>query len=224
MFIVTESRCGSSTKSMISHLQSKHKITVKRSYEVSEDHSSNQPKLKVGHMDNYLVKRESAGEIIARLVAVDGLTFNQIATKSLIRRAFKSDGYSLSKSPQIIRDYFIKELEKTVTIVTEKINNIKKNSGRFSISFDESTSVRNRRYMNLNLHDVKKRIEKAPPHLRFRFGLNVSSADERWYYAKLESRLVRGKNIEVSLFSSRSYEMKTIAYTDSLVIQIYQLS
>ena len=25
------------------------------------------------------------------------------------------------------------------------------------------------------------------------FGLNVSSADERWFYAKLESRAVRGE-------------------------------
>ena len=157
---------GLSTKSMISHLQSKHKITVKRSHEVSEDHSSNQPKLKVGRMDNYLVKRESVGEIIARLVAVDGMTFNQIATSSLIRRAFKSDGYSLPKSPQIIQDYFINEFEKTVAIVTEKINNIKKNSGRFLISFDKSTSVRNRRNMNLNLHDVKGFHSLSMTHIK----------------------------------------------------------
>ena len=37
--------------------------------------------------------------------------------------------------------------------VSEKVNTAKKNEDRFSISFDESTSVRNRRYMNLNLHD-----------------------------------------------------------------------
>ena len=88
-------------------------------------------------------------------MVVDGLTFNQIATSSPIRRVFKSEGYLLPKSPQIIQDYFINEFEKTVAIVTEKINNMKKKRGRFSISFDESTSVRNRCNMNLNLHDVK---------------------------------------------------------------------
>ena len=33
-----------------------------------------------------------------------------------------------------------------------KIVEIKKYNGRFSISFDESTSTRNRRFINLNLH------------------------------------------------------------------------
>ena len=36
--------------------------------------------------------------------------------------------------------------------IVSKIRKIKKISNRFSISFDESTSTRNRRFINLNLH------------------------------------------------------------------------
>ena len=86
-------------------------------------------------------------------MSVDGLTFNQIANSSLISRAFKADGYSMPKSPQTICDHFVKEFKNTLMIVSEKVNTAKKNGDRFSISFDESTSVRNRRYMNLYLHD-----------------------------------------------------------------------
>ena len=85
-------------------------------------------------------------------MSVDGLTFNQIANSSLIRPAFKADGYFLPTSPQNIRDHFMKEFEKTLRIVSEKVGTITKNGCRFSISFDEAASVRNRRYMNLYLH------------------------------------------------------------------------
>ena len=49
----------------------------------------------------------------------------------------------------------MKEFVDTIKVVSEKIGILKKNECRFSISFDEATSVRNRRYMNLNLHGEK---------------------------------------------------------------------
>ncbi|XP_065652891.1 uncharacterized protein LOC136080205 [Hydra vulgaris] len=44
------------------------------------------------------------GEVITKLVAVDGLSFNQIANRVLFKRAFKSDGHTLPISSQNIRD------------------------------------------------------------------------------------------------------------------------
>ena len=77
-------------------------------------------------------------------MSVDGLAFNQIASSSLISRAFKADGYSMPKTPQTIRDHFVIEFKNTLMTVSEKVKTAKKNGNRFSISFDESTSVRNR--------------------------------------------------------------------------------
>ena len=149
---MTLKAAGSSTKSLISHLKSKHRIQVKRCYEIAAE--DKQPILKVSRIESYFKsKKESISEVIARLVSVDGLTFNQIASSSLINRAFKTDGYSMPKSPQTIRDHFVKEFKNTLTTISEKVNTAKKNGDRFSISFDESTSVRNRRYMILNLRD-----------------------------------------------------------------------
>ena len=148
---MTLKAAGSSTKSLISHLKSKHRIQVKRCYEIAAE--DNQPISKVSRIESYFKSKESISEVIARLVSVDGLTSNQIASSSLISRAFKADGYSMPKSPQIIRDHFVKEFKNTLMTVSEKVKTAKKNGDRFSISFYESTSVRNRRYINLNLHD-----------------------------------------------------------------------
>ena len=90
---------GSSTKSLITHLKSKHQIDVKLSLEKSVT----KPSFKKQKIDLYFEKdrRESLGEVVAKLVAVDGLAFNQIASSKLLRRAFAADGYSLPSR----RDY-----------------------------------------------------------------------------------------------------------------------
>ena len=109
--------------------------------------------MKVLRIESYFKSKEFISKVIAWLVSVDGLTFNQIANSFLISRIFKADAYSMPKSPQIIHDHFVKEFKNTLMIVSEKVNTAKKNRDHFSISFDKSTSVRNHRYMNLNLHD-----------------------------------------------------------------------
>ena len=88
--------------------------------------------------------------MLSKLVAVDGLSFNQIANCVLLRRAFKSDGYTLPKSPQNVRNQFMTRYGKTI-IIEQGIRKIQEEGGHFSISFDESTLVRYCRYMNLNL-------------------------------------------------------------------------
>lgn len=93
------------------------------------------------------------GEIIVQLVAVDGLTFNQLAKSVVIRRALKSDGYNLPKSRATITKIFMEERAKVKENLKNKLKALKESGQRFSLSLDESTSVRNRRYMNLNIHD-----------------------------------------------------------------------
>jgi len=121
---------GSRTKSLINHLKSKHRIHVKGCYEaVSEDAK---PKSKLVRIEAYSKnEKESLSEVIAWLVSVDGLTFNQIANSFLIKRAFKTDGYFLPTSPQNIRDHFMKEFEKTLRIVSEKVDTSRRMDGVF---------------------------------------------------------------------------------------------
>lgn len=144
---------GSSTKGMITHLKSKHKISVKSS--VMETSKEAPPKCKVRKIDSFFrpdQRRRDLDELLSQLTAVDGLTFNQIATSERLRRAFKADGYDLPRCHKQVRNLIIQHKEKIVKHVQEEFVAIKFNNGRFSITFDESTSARNRRYISLNVH------------------------------------------------------------------------
>ena len=65
---------GSSTRSLLYHLQNKHDITVSRRSSTEEE-----PAAKVVRLE----KPISMEEELARLVAIEGMTFNQIATTLL---------------------------------------------------------------------------------------------------------------------------------------------
>ena len=81
---------GSSTKSLITHLKSKHQIPIESSLEKSVT----EPSFKKRKINSYSKKdrRESLVDVVAKLVAVDGQAFNQIASSKLLRRAFAADG------------------------------------------------------------------------------------------------------------------------------------
>ena len=141
---------GSSTKSLITHLKSKHQIHI----ESSLKKSVTEPSFKKWKIDSYFKKdrRESLGEVVAKLLAVDRLAFSQIASSKLLRRAFAADGYSLSTSRDYVKKVFMKQFAEIQSEMVTKIREIKETNNRFSISFDESTSTCNQRFVNLNLH------------------------------------------------------------------------
>ena len=99
-------------------------------------------------------KKESLSEVIAQSVAKDGFSFNQIARSELTRRAFKSNDFDVPVSRQGVRNQFMMEYKLKLESIANDILAAKKGGARFSISFDESKSVRNRRYMNLYLHNA----------------------------------------------------------------------
>ena len=141
---------GSSTKSLITHLKSKHHIYM----ELSLEKSVIEPSFKKRKINSYFKKdcRGSLGEVVAKLVAVNGLAFNQIASSKLLRRAFAADKYSLPSSWDYVKKVFMKQFAEIQSEIVTKIREIKKSNHRFSINFDESTSTRNRRFINLNLY------------------------------------------------------------------------
>ena len=142
---------GSSAKGLITHLKSQHEIAVKSSrVEVAK---IDEPKLKIRKIDSFFKsEKQSLGELVSQLTAIDGLTFNQIATSERLSRAFKADGYDLPRSHKKVRDLVMKQKEDIVKTIRGELNAIKLRDGRFSITFDEATSMRNGRYMNINVH------------------------------------------------------------------------
>ena len=79
---------------------------------------------------------------------------SKIVKIELTRRAFNSDGVDIPISRQGFRNQFMREYKLTSESIVNDIAAAKEKGAHFSISFDESTSVRNRRYMNINLHNA----------------------------------------------------------------------
>ena len=89
----------SSTKNLSGHLKSCHNVTIKSCYEIDTE-----PKNKLPRLDFFNFKQKpTLGEVISKLVAVDRLSFNQVAQSDGIRRAFKSDGYEIPISSQALQ-------------------------------------------------------------------------------------------------------------------------
>ena len=127
---------GSRTKGLITHLKSQHKIAVKSSrVEVAK---IDEPKFKMRKVNSFFKsEKQSLGELVGQLTAIDGLTFNQIATSKRLRQAFKADGYDLPRSHKKVLDLVMKQRKDIVKTIREELNAIKLRDGRFSITFDE---------------------------------------------------------------------------------------
>ena len=90
-------------------------------------------------------KKDTTEEAIAKMVATDGFNFNQIANSQTLRKAMKADGHDIPRSHTRVRELFMKQFEKSKDEIKNKILKYVKDGLRFAVSFDESTSVRNRR-------------------------------------------------------------------------------
>ena len=114
--------------------------------------------MKVTPINSFFKKenKETINEVIAELVALDGLNFNQLTSSRLLQKTFKAVGYEWPKCPNTAKKYFMAEYNKCAKIVTEELAGLIKQGTRFSVSFDESTSVRNRRFMSVNINDDSK--------------------------------------------------------------------
>ena len=148
---------GGSTKNLLDHLKKKHQILPKKPADGDETQNGGATAPKVGRIQKYFGKRESLGEYLCHLICVDGLNFNQISTSERLRAAFKADGYNVPKSAHTLTDIFFAEFERLKAIAITEIEELKMGGYRFTISLDESTSVRNRRYLNnIYLHSKDK--------------------------------------------------------------------
>lgn len=102
---------------------------------------------------------KSLEETIARMTAKDGLTFRVFTTSEDLRRCLKKDGFStIPTSPNTIRRMMITYSQSVHTKIKAEIKSELSGGSRFCVTFDEWTSCRNRRYMNLILHGKGSKI------------------------------------------------------------------
>lgn len=164
---------GSSTSGMKSHLLKKHSIDIQPVITHST-HTTEEPTV-TSTQENALgsgtvtsgmkrtasskpsdgsllkfVKRDSLQQIVATLVAKDGIPVNSICKSSFIRDSLSLRGYKLSTDANTIMNLVHNYYEIAKQKVIAEIEGLK--SGKFSLTLDEWTSTRNRRYINVNIH------------------------------------------------------------------------
>ena len=94
------------------------------------------------------------------MVAIDGFPFSVFSTSMDLRDALKSRGFAeeLPKSRATITKLFTNFAEKIKNHQISEILDMKASGTKFSIIFDEWTSNRNRRYMNVILSAGSKKL------------------------------------------------------------------
>ena len=152
---------GGSTKGRHDHLHSVHAINLRATKRPAEsdvtDNASNPIPVKkvVGPMSKFVAQNleHSLQAAIARMVACDGLPFRVFITSPDIRKGLEAQGFSpLPKSKETIKKMVMDHGRAIQALVCSEIKQRKKAGTRFSLTFDEWTSTRNRRYMNINVH------------------------------------------------------------------------
>lgn len=154
---------GSSTSAMHSHMMSQHKINtlkrrinVKTSSEINNNVSST-PTSKVKLNEFFLnAEKESLEEIIATMASLDGISFNLFCTSEDIRKGLNARGFKdIATSPNTIRKMVLSYAEKIRQATTTQFGRLKSEGNKFSITTEEWTSLRNSRYINVNIHSDK---------------------------------------------------------------------
>ena len=154
------------TSGMRSHLKSQHQINIDEVQLATTD----QPAITTFFSN---VSKDTIEALCARLCAKDGISFNAIANSADIKRWIGRDG--MGNAPNYhgtVRNHVLKFAEQVKSSFKAAIQTAKASSGALSISFDEWTSIRNRRYTNLLVYSSDSfwnlglvRIQGATNHL-----------------------------------------------------------
>ena len=111
-------------------------------------------------MNNFFKSDKIDGSLLAilvRMTACDGLSFNLICTSYDIRKGLTASGFfNIPKDHKTIHKMVFNYSKNMRDEVIKELSSRIANGNRFSLSFDEWTSIRNRRYININVHSDKE--------------------------------------------------------------------
>lgn len=156
---------GGSTGSLIKHLRMVHKLneefpvnkrSVSESSGSKEDVNVQDPKRKTQQPITSFLKRQSMQEMIAKMLAIDGFSANSIRGSEYIRSSMTLRGLQLPQSSTSIMDSMHQFYDVAKLNTVKEINAIC--GSKFSATLDEWTSMKNVRYLNVNIHGVDAAI------------------------------------------------------------------
>ncbi len=142
------------TRTLGYHLRNRHKIKTSSQPEganaaPAESSSGGQSQI----TDHFRGPQQlSLEHMLSNLAAVDGLTFHTLANSTTLHNLWKKQGYRVPSCHKTIKRIVMQYSEKKKTELIQEIACWKEQGCRFSLTMDEWTSGRNRRYAGLNLH------------------------------------------------------------------------
>lgn len=145
---------GGSTSGMISHLKLVHQMLIKTNKPDDDDGACTSALAikKKKSISNYF-QRETLEEILSKLVALDGFSFYSITNSVFIRQSISNLGFTMPKNSTLTMELVKSFYNHTKNKLVEKIQSKISVGKRFSLSVDEWTSVKNRRYCSIILYD-----------------------------------------------------------------------
>lgn len=111
-------------------------------------------------IDDYFTvkKKKELDDVVATLIAKDGLTFRAFETSNELRESLQARGYVLPKTAKSFKSMTIKYSKRIRQNQKNVIKELVAKGERFCVTFDEWTSLRNIRYINLILHGRNSEI------------------------------------------------------------------
>ena len=155
---------GGSTKGMNTHLSSIHNISdpAKRKAVDDPPDTVNPPVKKMSQPSIFKSMaqsdKETLPEIVSKLVAKDGFTVNGVTKSDFIRSSLQARGFKLPKNPSAVMNLVHQQSDILSAKDKSEIVNLLQSGVKFSITFDEYSSCRNRKYVNINLHGPADKV------------------------------------------------------------------
>lgn len=130
-----------STGTLQNHLSGVHKINWKSPHNDSNDDPVPRKKVK-----------DSLETVLSRIIALDGVSFRVLANSTDIRHLFSLGGYTIPSSANTIREMVLRFAAGIRMDMTKEFASLKAAGHLVSLTLDEWTSMRGRRYANINAH------------------------------------------------------------------------
>lgn len=99
----------------------------------------------------HYVKGLDLEETVSKLAALDGISVNTITKSEFIRESFTSKRMQLQRSPSSVMTLIHNYYSKVKQLYLQKLD-VFKCDKKLSISIDEWTSCKTRRYMNVHVY------------------------------------------------------------------------
>lgn len=150
-------KCKQSTSGLIRHLKGKHNITLENSL-YSKHSPQNEASSSSSNTEGEPPRKKKRNDLDISLeeivvdFAIDGVPFRTIANNKHLRRYITMTG---NKPPSNARDvaYAIYKKEKELKDnVKQELKVLIENGMKLSLSLDEGSTIRNRKYLNIVIH------------------------------------------------------------------------